>query len=173
MTPSTTEILLHADAGDHRVARLAALAIALAVAEAVIPSPIPGIKPGLANIVVLVCWVRYGWATAAWVSLLRVLAVSLLIGSFLAPAFFLSLAGALASLAALAAASILPRRWFGPVSASLLAAYAHIGGQLALAIGWFMPGAGIGGLLPFFAGAALAFGLANGLAAAWLLSRTP
>jgi heptaprenyl diphosphate synthase len=135
MTPSTIELPVTAD--DYRIARYAAAAIALTVAEAALPSPLPGIKPGLANIIVLVVLVRYGWRDAAWVSLLRVVVGSLVIGQFLAPGFFLALAGALCSLGVLALAQHLPSRLFGPVSVSVLAAFAHIGGQIALpAPGW-------------------------------------
>jgi hypothetical protein len=114
MTASTIELPVAAD--DHRIARYAAAAIALSVAEAALPSPLPGIKPGLANIIVLVVLARHGWRDAAWVSLLRVVAGSLAIGQFLAPGFFLALAGAVCSLAVLALAAALPERWFGPVS---------------------------------------------------------
>lgn len=169
MTRSTTEITLTPDADDHRIARYSAVAIALSVAEAAIPLPLPGVKPGLGNIVTLVVLMRYGWRDAAWVSLLRVLAASLLLGSFLAPGFFLSLCGALTSLAALALAARLPRRWFGPVTMSLVASFAHITGQLLLARLWLVPHDGVFLLSPVFALAALIFGLANGLAAArWL-----
>ena len=101
MTPSTTEIRITPTAGDHRVARHAAAAIVLTVAEAAIPLPLPGVKPGLANIVILVVLARWGWREAAWVALLRVFVGSLVLGQFLAPGFFLSLAGSLASLAVL------------------------------------------------------------------------
>lgn len=169
MTPSTTEIA--ATAEDHRIARMAAVAIALAVAEAAIPSPIPGVKPGLANIVVLIVLARDGFAAAAWVSLLRVLGASLLMGGFLTPGFFLALSGALASLAALALAARLPERWFGPVSWSILAAFAHIAGQLALAFWLLIPHPGLFALAPFFGVAALVFGTVNGLVAAHFLER--
>jgi len=155
---------------DRRIARYAAAAIALAVAETALPSPLPGIKPGLANIVILVVLVRHGWGDAAWVALLRVVAGSLGVGQFLAPGFFLALAGAAASLAALALARHLPARWFGPVSASVLAAFAHIGGQLLLARAWLVPHDGVWLLLPLFATAALVFGTINGLVAARLLA---
>jgi hypothetical protein len=71
---ATVELPVTAE--DHRIARLAAAAIALSLVDAAIPLPLPGIKPGLANIVVLVVLWRYGWGTAAWVSLLRVFAGS-------------------------------------------------------------------------------------------------
>ena len=83
---------------DHRIAKLAALAISLHLVEAVLPSPLPGVKPGLANIVTLFVLYRFDFATAAWVSLLRVFASSLLLGSFLSPTFALSLSGAVFSL---------------------------------------------------------------------------
>lgn len=167
MTVSTIE--LNVTKADRRIARYAAAAIALSVAEAALPTPLPGVKPGLANIVVLIVFSRHGWRDAAWVSLLRVLAGSLLVGQFLAPGFFLALAGALASLVALALAARLPRRGFGPVSASVLAAFAHIGGQLLLARLWLVPHDGVFLLAPVFGLSALVFGIVNGLIAAQLL----
>lgn len=171
MTPSPTRYIeIHPTVDDHRVARYAAAAIALTLAEAAIPSPLPGVKPGLANIVVLIVLSRHGWRDAVWVSLLRVFAGSLLFGSFLAPGFFLSLAGAVASLGVLGVATHLPRRWFGPVSQSVLAAFAHIAGQLILARLWLVPHDGIFYLVPIFAATALLFGLINGLVAARILA---
>jgi heptaprenyl diphosphate synthase len=171
MTVSTIELRITPD--DRRIARYAAAAIALTVAEAALPSPLPGVKPGLANIVVLIVLWRHGWRDAVWVSLLRVMAGSLLVGQFLAPGFFLGLTGAVTSLAVLAGAVHLPRRWFGPVTASLLAAFAHIGGQLLLARLWLVPHDGVFYLVPVFAASALVFGIVNGLIAARFLEETP
>jgi len=167
MTPSTIEIVPTPD--DQRIARLAAAAIVLTVAEAAIPLPLPGVKPGLANIVTLIVLARWGWRDAVWVALLRVFAGSLLLGQLFAPGFFLSLAGSLASLATLGLAMHLPRRWFGPVSLSVFAAFAHIGGQLVLARLWLVPHDGVFYLVPVFALAATVFGLVNGLVAAKLM----
>ncbi|KAB2970722.1 Gx transporter family protein [Zoogloea sp.] len=161
--------MLRPSADDHRIARHAAAAIVLTVAEAAVPLPLPGVKPGLANIITLVVLARWGWGEAAWVALLRVLVGSLLLGQFLAPGFFLSLAGSLLSLAVLGAAVHLPGRWFGPVSQSILAAFAHIGGQLVVARLWLVPHDGVFYLVPVFALAATIFGLVNGLIAARLL----
>jgi heptaprenyl diphosphate synthase len=154
---------------DHHIARMAALALGLSVLEAAIPSPLPGVKPGLANIVTLIVLARYGWRTAAWVSLLRVAAGSLLLGNFLAPGFFLSLSGAVCSLTILAASQHLPQRWFGSVTHSIFAAYAHIAGQLLLVYFWLIPHTGLLYLVPIFAAAALLFGTVNGLIAAHYL----
>ena len=164
-----SHLLLQSTPEDHHIARMAALALGLSVLEAAIPSPLPGVKPGLANIVTLIVLARYGWRTAAWVSLLRVLAGGLLLGSFLTPGFFLSLSGAVLSLAVLAVSQHLPLRWFGSVTHSILAAFAHIAGQLLLVYFWLIPHVGLLYLVPIFAVAALLFGTVNGLIAAHFL----
>lgn len=161
MTASTIE--LKTSLQDRRIAAMAAAGIGLSLAEAAIPLPIPGIKPGLANIVTLLVLYRYGWRMAAWVSILRIVAAALFLGTFLTPAFVMSLAGGVASLLTLFLAIRLPQAWFGPVSLSLLAAFAHIAMQLAVVDLWLMPGVGLTGLLPVFLGAAWLTGLANGL----------
>ncbi|HLY96400.1 MAG TPA: Gx transporter family protein [Sideroxyarcus sp.] len=164
---STSRTLkLDTTAEDHHIARMAAVALGLTVLENAIPSPLPGVKPGLANIITLIVLARYGWRAAAWVSLLRVVAGSLLFGNFLAPGFFLSLSGAVCSLAVLALSLHLPQRWFGPVTDSVLAAFAHIAGQMAVVYLWLIPHSGIAYLIPIFATAALVFGTVNGLVAA-------
>jgi heptaprenyl diphosphate synthase len=168
-SPTERPLRLAATRADHEIAHMAALAIALSLAEAALPSPLPGVKPGLANIVTLVVLLRHGWRTAAWVSLLRVLVGSMLLGSFLSPGFVLSAGGAAASLGALSLTRTLPARWFGPVTHSVCAALAHIAAQLAIVYFWLIPHAALWRLSPFFALAALLFGAVNGLAAARLL----
>jgi heptaprenyl diphosphate synthase len=126
-------IKLATSAEDHHIARMAALALGLSVLEAAMPSPLPGVKPGLANIVILIVLARYGWRTAAWVSLLRVLAGGLLMGSFLSPGFFLDLSGAVCSLAILAA-SMHAATLVWPVTHSILAAFAHMQGNYCWSI---------------------------------------
>ncbi|MDP1638885.1 MAG: Gx transporter family protein [Candidatus Nitrotoga sp.] len=163
-------IKLETTATDHHIARMAALAMGLSMLEAAIPSPLPGVKPGLANIVTLIVLARYGWRMAAWVSLLRVLAGSLLMGSFLTPGFFLSVSGALCSITILGISQYLPARWFGPVTHSIFGAFAHIAGQLLLVYFWLIPHTGLAYLIPIFATAALLFGTVNGLIAAHYLN---
>lgn len=148
---------------DHRIAQLAALAIGLHILEAVIPSPLPGVKPGIANIVTLYVLYKYGFTNAAWVSLLRVFASSLLLGQFLSPTFVLSLSGAIFSLGALYFAQKLSKPYFSAVSLSIIAAFAHIAGQLIIVRIWLIPHTSIVYLVPIFALAALVFGIINGL----------
>lgn len=163
-------IKLTATPEDHHIAKLAALAIGLSVAEAAVPSPLPGVKPGLANIITLLVLQRYGLRSAIWVSLLRVLAGSLILGTFLSPSFVLSLSGALLSLGALTFTQLLPATLFGPVSQSITASFAHIAGQLAIVYLWLIPHAGLAYFIPIFATAALLFGTVNGLITAQLLA---
>ncbi len=165
-------ITLQTTPDDHRIARLTALAIGLHLIESVIPSPLPGVKPGIANIVTLYVLYEYGFATAAWVSLLRVFASSLLLGQFLTPTFVLSLSGALLSLATLSILYKLPKQYFSPITLSILAAFAHIAGQLMMVRLWLIPDAGIAYLIPIFALAALIFGLVNGLITKQLLKKS-
>lgn len=160
---------LQATDEDRRIAALAAAAVGLSLAEAAIPSPLPGVKPGLANIITLLVLYQYGWRVALWVTLLRVIASALALGLFLTPTFVLSLAGALASLAILAPLIRLPRAWIGPAGLSMLAAAAHLAGQLIVVDLWLLPGIAIAPLILPLAIAAGLTGLVNGLVAAeWL-----
>lgn len=165
------EIRLVVTPEDRRIAGLAALAVGLTLAEAALPTPIPGIKPGLANIVILLVMLRYGFSTAVWVMALRLLAGSLLLGYFLAPGFWLAAAGAAASMCVLYLVRYLPALLFGPVSFSVAMAFAHVGGQLVLAKLWLFAQADISLLMPVFALAALVFGTVNGLIVAALIAK--
>jgi heptaprenyl diphosphate synthase len=158
-----SNITLQTTAADHHIAKLTAIAIGLHMVESVFPSPIPGVKPGIANIVTLFVLYRYGIKTAVWVSVLRIVASSLLMGQFLTPSFLLSLTGAVFSLCMLALTIKLPTTLFSPISLSILAAFAHIGGQLVLVRLWLIPHANVVYLVPIFALFALIFGLLNGL----------
>ena len=157
-------------AEDHHIAKLTAFAIGLHILEAVIPSPLPGVKPGIANIVTLYVLYEYGFATAAWVRLLRVFASSLLLGLFLSPTFILSLSGALMSLGTLYLAQHLPKKYFSAITLSIFAAFGHITGQLIIVRLWLIPHTGVSYLVPVFALSALIFGLINGLIVSKLLT---
>lgn len=165
--PGTTRLRITAE--DRRIAALAAAAVGLTLLESAIPLPLPGVKPGLANIVTLIVLYRFGWRAAAWVSLLRIVAAGLVLGTFLTPTFVMSLGGGLASLAVLGVLARLPGRLLGPVGLSVLAAFAHIGAQLAVVSTWLMPGVNLLPLLAIFLAAAWLSGLVNGLIVAALL----
>ena len=170
MSTPASSVVLTATPTDHAIARWAALAVALSLVDASLPTPLPGLKPGLANIVTLVVLMRFGMGAAVSVSLLRLVATGLVLGSLFTPGFFLSLAGGISSLAALTLAwKVLPKAYFGGVGLSLLAAFAHLAGQFALVRFWLIPTDGIFYLIPPFAAVAWLTGLVNGLVATHLL----
>lgn len=173
---STSNILrLRAEREDYRIAWLAALAVTIYILESALPSPVPGIKPGLANVVVVAVLMTFGWRTAAWVALLRVLVGSLLMGTFLSPTFLLSLSGALASIAMLGAGLLfsraLPGLALGPLGYSLGASLAHMAGQFTVAYGVFIPHQAMFKLLPVLMTAALIFGVVSGIIATVMVNR--
>jgi len=160
---------------DHLVAALAALAISIHIAESSLPSPLPGIKPGLANVVTLIVLCRYGWRMAAWVSFLRVLVGSILIGTFLSPTFFLSASGAIANLLVLgllyALSKKLPGWAVGPIGLSLAGAMAHMTGQFWIAYVLFIPHPGILALFPVLLSLAAVLGIVSGILTRAVLAR--
>jgi len=165
------KISLQTTRDDHRIAWLTALAITIHIAESALPSPIPGVKPGLANIITIICLLQYGWRTAAWVAILRVLVGSILIGTFLSPSFALSMAGASASIIVLGLASRIPGTGLGPVGYSLLAAMAHMTAQFFTAYTLFIPHQGLFHLLPILMTVAVVFGISSGIIAKHMLNR--
>ena len=156
---------------DKKLARWATAAVALSLVDSAIPTPLPGVKPGIANIVTLIVFWHYGFRAMLWVTILRIFAASLVLGYFLAPGFFLSLSGGLFSAAALGLFKNLPRRYFGAVSFSIIAAFAHIAGQILLARLWLIPHNGVFLMLPVFWASALFFGTVNGLITAYFLQK--
>lgn len=154
---------------DRLVAGFAALAIAIHILEAAFPSPLPGVKPGLANVVTVVVFLRWGWRMAAGVALLRIVVGSLLVGSFLSPTFLMSASGGVAALAALGLVALLPGRPVGALGASVLAAMCHMATQLAVAYALFIPHTALFGLVPPLMTASLIFGTVSGMIAASVL----
>ena len=156
---------------DHRIAWLAALAITIHILESSLPTPLPGVKPGLANVVTIVTLVLFGWRTAAWVTVLRVMAGSLLTGTFLTPTFMLSLCGSLCALAALGLGKQIPGRGLSALGYSILGAVAHMGGQFIAAYWLFIPHPVLFKLLPVLMSFALLFGVVSGTIALAMLKR--
>ncbi|WP_017925119.1 Gx transporter family protein [Thioalkalivibrio sp. HL-Eb18] len=167
MTISTPDTLTQRD---RTIAALAAIAIGVQVLEAAIPSPVPGIKPGLANIVTLIVLLTLGWRAAVAVTLIRVVGAALLLGTLLSPAFWLSLAGALAALAALGLLRPLAPRHIGALGLAIAAAMAHITGQFLLAWGVIIPHPNLPLVLPPLLLAALIAGSVTGILAAHVLA---
>lgn len=165
------KITIESTREDHRIAWLAALAISIHILESALPSPIPGLKPGLANIITITVLCQFGWRTAAWVSMLRVLIGSLILGTFLSPTFMLSFAGATASILAIGLASRFPGRGFSAIGYSLLASISHISAQFMTAYLLFIPHSGLWQLFPVLLTFAIILGIFNGIISLLLLKR--
>ncbi len=117
----------------YRIALLSAYAIAIHSFESLLPTPVPWLRLGIANIITLATLTLYGFRAAMTVTLIRVLLSSIIIGTFLGPAFIMSFGGGVASTFAMGVAySIIPRV-FGPIGLSLIGALFHNLSQLLLA----------------------------------------
>lgn len=162
---------LTATRDDYRIAWLAALAIVIHIAESALPSPLPGVKPGLANVITIAVLLLYGWRAALWVSLLRVLVGSLILGTFLTPTFVLSLTGAVAAMLAVGLGMWVFRGGLGPIGYCLVAAMAHMAGQFYAAYALFIPHPALFALLPILMTVAVVFGLLSGFIVKAVMAR--
>ncbi|MBF0613626.1 MAG: Gx transporter family protein [Magnetococcales bacterium] len=148
---------------DLLIAYLTAAAVVAHLLEAALPGAGPWFKPGVANVFALVAFLRLGWKAAAAVTLLRILTSSMALGMLFTPGFWLSLAGGCGAMGALALLRLLPNRLLGPVGISLLAALAHMAGQIVMAWVWIIGHAGILSLLPWFLAGSWFSGIVNGV----------
>lgn len=112
------------------LALLTAASLVLFLFESVIPSPLPWFRPGLANVMSVTVLYLYGAGPAALLSAFRILLGSLLLGTLLSPAFFLSAGGGTLALIAMILARRFATPWLGIVGVSVLGAVAHNAGQL-------------------------------------------
>jgi heptaprenyl diphosphate synthase len=115
------------------IALLSAYAVGLHSIEALIPTPVPWLRLGLANIITLVSLYLYGLKGAMTVTITRVFIRSLLAGTFLGPAFIMSLAGGVVSTLVMWMAMAMFQRVSGPVIVSISGAVAHNVTQLLMA----------------------------------------
>ncbi|HEY5999744.1 MAG TPA: Gx transporter family protein [bacterium] len=150
---------------------LLALALALHLLEGQVPSPLPWVRPGLANLVTLIAVLCVGWRAGMLVAVLRVTIGSLLLGGFLGPAFVLSLAGSVASTAAMALLARGAWRLWSPLGVSAAGAVAHGAAQLLVLRTLLLPAADLSWLLPWVLAPALVAGVATGLLANVILLR--
>lgn len=152
-------------------AMLLAVACVLGLIESSMPTlpVVPWLRLGLANLVVVVALALYGPAMAAGVSLLRVIIVSLAVGSLLTPVFVLAVAGAIASLLAMCVARrAIPS--LSPVGWSAAGSVAHVVGQFVAAAA-LLGTRSLWALVPPSAVLALVFGVAVGSLARTTVSR--
>ena len=120
-----------------RIALLTALACVLQVGETFLPHPFPWVRLGLANMIALVALFWWGWREGLFIAASRTVIASLIVGTFLGPAFLLSFSGAVSSVAVMALLShwaVKKYRVLGVIGVSVAGAVAHNYVQLALAI---------------------------------------
>lgn len=117
----------------YRIALLAAYALALHGFESLLPTPIPWLRLGLANIITLATLVLYGLRPAIMVTLIRVVLASLFTGTFLGPAFVLSLGGGISSTLVMGLMMSTLPRLFSIIGISIIGALVHNIAQLLLA----------------------------------------
>jgi heptaprenyl diphosphate synthase len=132
--PGITETI-RASAGDKRVffiGYLATMAIFLSIIEAVIPKPLPWMRIGFANAITLYAFGVLRPREVLTLVMARVLATSLLLGTFLSIGFLLSLVSTLSSFAVMLLLYTTARRIFSLIGISILGAAASNAAQLAV-----------------------------------------
>lgn len=120
------------------IALLSAYAVGIHSIEAFIPTPIPWLRIGFANIITLTTLLLYGLKAGMTVTLIRVIVGSLFSGTFLGPAFLLSMGGGVTSTFAMWITKVLFGRLFSPIGISLIGSLAHNMTQLFLAYLFFV-----------------------------------
>ena len=147
------------------LALLVAGAFALASLERLVPNPFPMVRLGLGNIMTLVAFVTLGVTGGVWVTAGRVGLVALLWGGVFSPMAVLSAAGGAASLMVMVPLMLSGR--FSLYGVSMGGAYAHVLGQLTVAVLLYVRSPGLLALLPVMGTAAILTGLFN----AWIAGR--
>jgi heptaprenyl diphosphate synthase len=117
----------------YRIALLSAYAVGLHSFESLLPTPIPWLKIGFANIITVITLLLYGIRAALMVTLIRVTLSSLITGTFLGPAFILSLGGGITSTFAMGLVFIALPGLFSTIGLSIIGALFHNIAQLFLA----------------------------------------
>ncbi len=150
---------------------LVAVAISIYTVESLLPSPLPWVRLGLSNAIVLLSIVGFGFRGGLLVSVLRTLLGSLVIGTFLSPAFLFALVGGVSSALLMGTVYRFLPRTFSLVGISILGALTHNGVQLTLASLLFIKRAEVLLLLPLFGLLSVSTGAVTGAVAHWLTVR--
>lgn len=145
-----------------KISVLVSCACVLQIMESLIPHPIPGMRLGLANAITLIALMSFGFRTAMEVTFLRTIVSSLILGTFLSPAFAMSFGGGLASVFVMGGMYRLFRGAFSLIGISVMGALAHMFAQFAIV--YFLLGQHIGifWLLPVLTISSLLTGFLNG-----------
>lgn len=151
------------------ISLLVAMSIVLHAIETMIPLPSPWIKLGLSNIATLLALVLLGFQEAIIVTFLRVVIGSILFGTFLSPAFMLSLAGGISSAVVMGLVYKFSLPYFSLVTVSFLGAYTHTTAVILLVYYFIIPHKELFYLFPVFLLFSACTGIINGVIANKLL----
>ena len=152
--------------GERRVyfiAFLAAMSISFAIVENMLPRPLPWMRIGLANAITLYAFSVLKPREVLLLVLARVVATSLLIGSFLSVGFLLSITGAFSSFLVMLLLFRFLRRFFSLVGISITGALTSNAVQLVVVNVLFINSRISYYLLPFILLFALVGGTLSGL----------
>ena len=147
------------------IAVLVSIASILGYLENLIPiTLVPGVKLGLANIVILFSIYHFKWYEALIISLLRIVLVSLVLGSILSYTFFMSLSGGIISFVFMLILKKL--NIFSIIFISIIGALTHGIGQIIIAM-IVLSSKEVIYYLPFI----MLLSIPTGLIVGWLVSR--
>ncbi len=152
------------------IAFLSTMAIFLSIAEHMIPKPLPWMRIGLANAITLYAFTIIKKREVFLIVLSRVLATSLLIGSFLSITFFLSITGAISSFILMYIFYTFLSRFFSLVGISVIGALTSNVAQLLLINTIFVQSRLSFYFLPFIMLFALIGGILSGLFGRFLVN---
>jgi heptaprenyl diphosphate synthase len=150
---------------------LLGVALVLYAVESALPSPFPFLRIGLANIATLMALITLGFADAFVVTVLRVVIASLVVGTFLGPAFGLAMAGGVAGAVGMGLAARYALPPLSVVGVSIVGAVLHNLAQLGVLAGFYTGTAPALRLLPAALLVSAATGLATGLFALFALEK--
>lgn len=151
------------------ISLFSSMAVIFFIVESAIPNPFPWLRLGLANSIIILTFVFYGLKDALLVSFLKATAGSLVIGTFLGPSFWLSLAGGLASALIMGIAYKFFSTIFSLLGISIIGAYTHSFTQIFLVFLFLINRKEIFYLLPIILLCSLIAGFINGLLATFLV----
>jgi heptaprenyl diphosphate synthase len=144
------------------------MSIVVHSAEIFIPSPFPWLRFGFANIIVLTAIALYGLRVGLIVTVLRVFLGTILVGTFLTPAFILGMGGGIGSTLVMGVAYRKLKALFSLVGISVMGAYTHNIAQLVLVYLLFIRHAEVFYVLPVLLLFGILTGILNGIAATYL-----
>lgn len=109
---------------------LLAISVVLGIIDSFLPILFVGFKLGLANIIVLYVLYKYGFKSAIFISILRVLLVSMLRTGLFSISFYFSITGAILSIIMM---SLFKLTKLSVIGVSVIGSISHIIGQVIIA----------------------------------------